>query len=63
MAKKSYVDGEETEVGEMIVTTDYISAGNMIGELGILTSSRRNSSCTCETSVQVINNQSINNFI
>ena len=53
VAKKSYVDGEETEVGEMIVTTDYISAGNLIGELGILTSSRRNSSCTCETSVQV----------
>ena len=53
MAKKSYMDGEETEVGEMIVTTDYISAGNLIGEMGILTSSRRNSSCTCETSVQV----------
>ena len=53
MAKKSYMDFEETEVGEMIVTTDYISAGNLIGEMGILTSSRRNSSCTCETSVQV----------
>jgi len=54
VAKKSYQDGEEPEVGEMIVTTDYISAGNLIGEMGLLTSSRRNSSCTCESAVQVI---------
>ena len=53
MARKSYMDGEEPEVGEMIVITDYISAGNLIGEMGLLTSSRRNSSCTCESSVQV----------
>lgn len=52
---KSYMDGEEPEVGEMIVTTDYISAGNLIGEMGLLTSSRTNSSCTCESSVQVSN--------
>ena len=50
---KSYLDGEEPEVGEMIVTTDYISAGNLIGEMGLLTSSRTNSSCTCESPVQV----------
>ena len=54
VSKKSYMDGEEPEVGEMIVITDYISAGNMIGEMGLLTSSRRNSSCTCESSVQVL---------
>ena len=53
VARKSYMDGQEPEVGEMIVTTDYISAGNLIGEMGLLTSSRRNSSCTCESSVQV----------
>ncbi|KAL9955551.1 hypothetical protein ACROYT_G036889 [Oculina patagonica] len=52
VSRKSYMDGEEPEVGEMIVTTDYISAGNMIGEMGLLTSSRRNSSCTCESAVQ-----------
>ena len=54
VAKKSYMDGEEPEVGEMIVITDYISAGNLIGEMGLLTSSRRNSSCTCESAVQVL---------
>jgi len=54
VAKKSYMDGEEPEVGEMIVTTDYISAGNLIGEMGLLTSARRNSSCTCESAVQVL---------
>lgn len=53
VARKSYMDGQEPEVGEMIVTTNYISAGNLIGEMGLLTSSRRNSSCTCESSVQV----------
>ena len=53
MAKKSIIDGEEADVGEMIITTDYISVGNLIGEMGILTSSRRNSSCSCESSVQV----------
>ena len=54
VAKKSYMDGEEPEVGEMIVITDYISAGNLIGEMGLLTSSKRNSSCTCESAVQVL---------
>lgn len=54
VARTSYMDGEEPDVGEMIVTTDYISAGNLIGEMGLLTSSRRNSSCTCESSVQVL---------
>ena len=48
------MDGEEPEVGEMIVITDYVSAGNLIGEMGLLTSSRRNSSCTCESAVQVL---------
>lgn len=54
VSKKSYMDGEEPEVGEMRVTTDYISVGNMIGEMGILTKTRRNSSCTCESAVQVL---------
>ncbi|XP_048585520.1 sodium/hydrogen exchanger 10 isoform X2 [Nematostella vectensis] len=40
------------QVGDMIVSTDYMSAGNLIGEFGLLTGSTRNSSCTCETSVQ-----------
>ena len=53
VSKKSYMDGEEPEVGEMRVTTDYISVGNMIGEMGLLTKTRRNSSCTCESAVQV----------
>ena len=39
--------------GDMMVTTDYLSAGNVIGEWGMLTGIARNSSCTCETSVQV----------
>ena len=37
--KKSYMDGEEPELGEIIVITDYISVGNLIGEMGLLTSS------------------------
>lgn len=53
VARRGYFDGEEPEVGEMIVTTDYVSAGNLIGEMGLLTSSQRNSSCTCESAVQV----------
>ena len=53
--KKSLEENEEPEVGEMIVTKDYISAGNLIGELAMLTSARRNSSCTCESEVQVPN--------
>ena len=32
----------------MMVTTDYLSAGNVIGEWGMLTGIARNSSCTCE---------------
>ncbi|XP_068761684.1 sperm-specific sodium:proton exchanger-like [Montipora capricornis] len=52
VAKKIFAEDEEQEVGEMIVTTDYISAGNLIGEMGILTSAKRNSSCTCESEVQ-----------
>lgn len=53
--KKSLEENEEPEVGEMIVTKDYISAGNLIGEMAMLTSARRNSSCTCESEVQVSN--------
>ena len=54
VAKKRFLEPSDMqEVGEMIVTTDYLGAGNSIGELGFLTGSRRNSSCTCETSVQV----------
>ena len=53
--KKSLDENEEPEVGEMTVTKDYISAGNLIGELGMLTSAKRNSSCTCESEVQVSN--------
>lgn len=52
VARRSCFDGEEPEVGGMIVTTDYVSAGNLIGEMGLLTSSQRNSSCTCESAVQ-----------
>lgn len=52
VARRGYFDGEEPEVGEMIVTTDYVSAGNLIGEMGLLTSSQRNSSCTCESAVR-----------
>ena len=37
--KKSYMDGEEPELGEMIVIPDYISVDNLIGEMGLLTSS------------------------
>ena len=37
--KKSYMDGEKPELGEIIVITDYISVGNLIGEMGLLTSS------------------------
>ena len=43
----------DTRQAEMMVTTDYLSAGNVIGEWGMLTGIARNSSCTCETSVQV----------
>lgn len=55
VTRKSLVESEEPEVGEMIVTKDYISAGNLIGEMGMLTSAKRNSSCTCESEVQVSN--------
>ena len=47
------VSADDTSPGEMTVTTDYLSAGNVIGEWGMLTGIARNSSCTCETSVQV----------
>ena len=50
MEKKSYMDGGEPEVGEIIVITDYISAGEMVRS----SSSKRNSSCTCESAVQVL---------
>lgn len=55
VTRKSLVESEEPEVGEMIVTKDYISAGNLIGEMGMITSAKRNSSCTCESEVQVSN--------
>lgn len=44
---------ESEDIGDMIVTTDYMTAGNLIGEFSLLTGSPRTSSCTCETSVQV----------
>ena len=50
MEKKSYMDGGEPEVGEIIVITDYISAGEMVRS----SSSKRNSSFTCESAVQVL---------
>ena len=53
VVRKSYMAGDEAEVGDLIVSTDYVSAGNLIGEMGLLSCSKRNSSCTCETSVQV----------
>ena len=49
-------DHEDTttrqSMGEMNVQTDYLCAGNIIGEMGILTSSVRNASVICETTVQ-----------
>ena len=41
-------------IGEMSVQTDYLCAGNIIGEMGLLTGSARNASVICETTVQVI---------
>ena len=35
------------------VTTDYLSSGTIIGEIGVLTGERRNASVSCETAVQV----------
>jgi len=49
-----YKDMSGDDVGDMIVTTDYMTAGNLIGEFSLLTGSTRTSSCTCETSVQVL---------
>jgi CRP-like cAMP-binding protein len=44
---------DETRLGEMNVQTDYLCAGNIIGEMGMLTRSARNASVICETTVQV----------
>ena len=44
---------DETRLGEMNIQTDYLCAGNIIGEMGMLTGSARNASVTCETTVQV----------
>ena len=46
-------DHDETRLGEMNIQTDYLCAGNIIGEMGMLTGSPRNASVTCETTVQV----------
>ena len=35
------------------ISADYLFAGNVIGEMGLLTDSVRNASVTCETTVQV----------
>lgn len=35
------------------ISSDYLFAGNVIGEMGLLTDSVRNASVTCETTVQV----------
>ena len=44
---------DECRLGEMNIQTDYLCAGNIIGEMGLLTGSPRNASVTCETTVQV----------
>ena len=44
---------DEARLGEMNVQTDYLCAGNIIGEMGLLTNSPRNASVICETTVQV----------
>ena len=35
------------------ISADYLFAGNVIGEMGLLTDSVRNASVICETTVQV----------
>ena len=49
---KDYEENRQS-LGEMNVQTDYLCVGNIIGEMGILTSSARNASVICETTVQV----------
>ena len=44
---------DESRLGEMIVQTDYLSAGNVIGEMGSLVGSPRSASIICETNVKV----------
>lgn len=34
VVRRGYFDGEELEVGEMIVIIDYVFVGNLIGEMG-----------------------------
>ena len=46
-------DETRQSLGEMNIQTDYLCAGNIIGEMGLLTGSARNASVTCETTVQV----------
>ena len=43
----SYVDSD------LNISTDYLCAGNVIGEMGLLTGGMRNASVVCETAVQV----------
>ena len=38
---------------QLQISADYLFAGNVIGEMGLLTDSVRNASITCETTVQV----------
>ena len=38
------------------ISADYLYAGNVIGEMGLLTNSVRNASVTCETTCQVGSN-------
>ncbi len=44
---------ENSSSTELNISTDYLCAGNVIGEMGLLTSTKRNASVICETAVQV----------
>lgn len=46
-------DRDDSCFGEMNVSTDYLSSGNILGEMGLLTTSSRNATVICETTVQV----------
>ena len=46
-------DSDDTRLAEMNILTDFLCAGNILGEMGILTMCTRNASVTCETTVQV----------
>ncbi|XP_028411372.1 sodium/hydrogen exchanger 10-like isoform X2 [Dendronephthya gigantea] len=49
---KDAADDTRMSLGEMNVQTDYLCAGNIVGEMGLLTESARNASVICETTVQ-----------